>query len=109
MRFSNWRREEPAVDQTIVNWAFAAFGAMASWILKAIWDAVRDLRKDLRDIEISLPAVYTRKDDFREALSEMKTEMRDMRQDIKDSFKHVDDTLGTIFKKLDGKEDRNAR
>jgi hypothetical protein len=84
------------VDQTIVNWAFAAFGAMASWILKAIWDAVRDLRKDLRD-------------DFREALSEMKTEMRDMRQDIKDSFKHVDDTLGTIFKKLDGKEDRNAR
>jgi electron transfer flavoprotein alpha/beta subunit len=98
-----------SVDQSLLNWVFAAFGAAASWILKAIWDAVRDLRKDLREIEISLPAVYTRKDDFREALAEVKSEMREMRQDIKDSFKHVDETLGTIFKKLDSKEDKNAR
>jgi peptidoglycan hydrolase CwlO-like protein len=97
------------VDQTIVNWLFAAFGATASWILKAVWDAVRDLRKDLREIEVSLPAVYTRKDDFRDALTEVKTEMREMRKDIKDSFKHVDDTLITLFKKLDSKEDKNAR
>jgi hypothetical protein len=109
MRSPSWRLGGPTVDQTLINWMFAGFGAMASWILKTVWDAVRDLRKDLREIEVSLPSVYTRKDDFRDALSEMKTEMRDMRQDIKDSFKHVDETLGTIFKKLDGKEDRNAR
>ena len=97
------------MDQTLVNWLFAAFGAAASWILKAVWDAVRDLRKDLRDIEISLQEVYTRKDDFRQALGEVKSEMREMRQDINDSFKHVDETLGTLFKKLDSKEDKNAR
>ena len=97
------------VDQSIVNWVFAAFGATASWILKTIWDAVRDLRKDLREIEISLPTVYIRKDDFREALAEVKSEMREMRQDIKASFLHVDETLNTFFDKLDGKEDRNAR
>lgn len=97
------------MDQTLVNWLFAAFGAAASWILKAVWDAVRDLRKDVREIEVSLPAVYTRKDDFRDALGEVKAEMREMRQDIKASFKHVDETLITLYNKLDSKEDKNAR
>jgi hypothetical protein len=97
------------MDQTIINWLFAGLGAAIGWILKVVWDAVADLRKDIRTIERDLPEIYVRKDDFREAVHEIKTEMREMRQDMKLSFKHVDDTLGTIFAKLDKKEDRNAR
>jgi hypothetical protein len=94
------------VDQDIINWLFAGFGAAIGWILKVIWDAIHDLKVDLRAIEKDLPEVYVRKDDFKDAITEIKTEMREMRQDMKVGFKHVDDTLGIIFKNLNQKEDR---
>lgn len=97
------------MDQSIINWLFTGFGGAIGWILKVVWDAIRDLKTDIRQIERDLPEVYVRKDDFKDAVQEMKNEMRDMRQDMKLGFKHVDDTLNIIFEKLNKKEDRNAR
>lgn len=97
------------MDQQIINWLFTGFGAAIGWILKVVWDAIKDLKADLRVIERDLPEVYVRKDDFKDAIHEIKTEMREMRQDVKVGFKHVDDTLNVLFEKLNKKEDRNAR
>jgi hypothetical protein len=97
------------VDQQLINWLFTGFGAAIGWILKVVWDAIKDLKADLRVIERDLPEVYVRKDDFKDAIHEIKTEMREMRQDVKVGFKHVDDTLNVLFEKLNKKEDRNAR
>lgn len=97
------------MDQTIINWLFAGFGAAIGWILKVVWDALADLKTDIRAIERDLPEVYVRKDDFKDAVREIKEEMREMRQDIKLSFNKVDDTLNVIFEKINKKEDRNAR
>ena len=94
------------MDQSIINWLFVGFGSALGWIMKIVWDAIKDLKSDLRTIERDLPEVYVRKDDFKEAVKEIKDEMREMRQDMKISFKHVDDTLGILFKRLDAKEDR---
>jgi predicted nucleic acid-binding Zn-ribbon protein len=94
------------MDQTIINWLFAGFGAAMGWILKVIWDAIRDLKYDLREIEKDLPEIYVRKDDFREAVSEIKVEMREMRHDMKISFQHMDTTLAAVFKRIEAKEDR---
>lgn len=97
------------MDQQILNWVFGAFGACVGWILKVLWDAIDDLKTDLRAIERNLPEVYVRKDDFKDAVQEIKTEMREMRNDMRVGLKHVDDTLTTMFERLSGKEDRNAR
>lgn len=97
------------MDQQLINWLFTGFGAAIGWILKVVWDAIKDLKADLRAIEKDLPEVYVRKDDFKDAIHEIKTEMREMRQDVKVGFKHVDDTLNVLFEKLNKKEDRNAR
>lgn len=94
------------MDQVLINWLFAGVGAAFGWVLKVIWDAIRDLKADLREIEKDLPEVYVRKDDFREAVSEIKVEMREMRHDMKISFQHIDTTLGAVFKRLESKEDR---
>lgn len=97
------------MEQSVINWLFAGFGAAIGWILKVIWDAIRDLKTDLRAIEKDLPEVYVRRDDFKETMSEIKTEMREMRHDMKVSLKHIDDTLNGLFEKINKKEDRNAR
>lgn len=97
------------MDQQLINWLFASFGAAVGWILKVVWDAIKDLKNDLREIEKDLPEVYVRKDDFKDAISDIKNEMREMRNDMKVGFKHVDDTLGVLFKRLDHKEDKASR
>lgn len=97
------------MDQQIINWLFAGFGAAIGWILKVVWYAIRDLKADLRSIEKDLPEVYVRKDDFKDAVQEIRSEMREMRQDMKLGFKHIDDTIGAVFKRLEHKEDKAAK
>ena len=85
------------MDQTIFNWVVAFAGACGGWVLKIIWDAITNLKNDIRQIERDLPEVYVRRDDFKEAVKELKT-------DMKEGFNKVDNTLALLFKKLDGKE-----
>jgi hypothetical protein len=85
------------MEQTLINWVFAGAGAALGWILKVVWDAIQDLKKDIRQIERDLPEVYVRRDDFKDAVKELK-------EDMKAGFISVDNTLRLIFKKLDNKE-----
>jgi ribosome maturation protein Sdo1 len=94
------------VTQDVLNWLFAGFGAAVGWILKVVWDAVTDLKHDVKQIERDLPEVYVRKDDFREAVREIRDTMKELRTDMKAGFDKVDTTLGVIFKRLEQKEDR---
>ena len=94
------------MTQDVLNWVFAGFGAAVGWILKVVWDAVRELRQDVKQIEKDLPEVYVRKDDFREAVREIRETMKELRTDMKAGFDKVDTTLGVIFKRLEQKEDR---
>ena len=87
------------MDQTLFNWVVGVCGFLGGWVLKVIWDAITDSKKDIRQIERDLPEVYVRKDDFKEAVREIK-------QDMKDGFNKIDNTLGLIFKKLEHKEDK---
>ena len=82
------------MDQIAFNWAVAIAGFLGGWTLKVIWDAIKDLKKDLRQIERDLPEVYVRKDDFHQA-------MRDIKETMRDGFNKIDQTLNVIFKKLD--------
>ena len=84
------------MEQTLINWVFAGAGAALGWMLKVVWDAIQDLKKDIRQIERDLPEVYVRRDDFKDAVKEIK-------EDMKAGFNSVDATLRLIFKKLDEK------
>ena len=94
------------MTQDVINWLFAGFGAAVGWILKVVWDAVTDLKHDVKQIERDLPEIYVRKDDFREAVREIRDTMKELRTDMKAGFDKVDTTLGVIFKRLEQKEDR---
>jgi hypothetical protein len=87
------------MDQSLINWVFASAGAAFGWVLKVVWDAIQELKKDIRQIERDLPEVYVRRDDFKDAIKEMK-------EDMKAGFANVDKTLGLLFKKLDDKENK---
>ena len=64
------------MDQMIFNWAVAAAGALGGWILKVIWDAIIDLKKDLNDMETKMHEDFVRRDDFKDAVKEIKEYMK---------------------------------
>lgn len=87
------------MDQAIINWMFTAAGAALGWILKVVWDAIQDLKKDIRQIERDLPEVYVRRDIFRDAIDGMKDDMRN-------GFDKIESMIGVLFKKIDNKADK---
>jgi low affinity Fe/Cu permease len=87
------------MNQLVFNWAVALAGFLGGWALKVIWDSIVEVRKDLKRMDTKMHEDFVRRDDFREAVREIK-------MDMKEGFRSVNDTLGLIFKKLDGKEDK---
>jgi molybdenum cofactor biosynthesis enzyme MoaA len=96
------------MEQTIFNWAVAAVGALGGWILKVIWDMLREMRveilardtriqDDLKKLDTKMHEDFVRRDDFKDAVREIK-------DDMKAGFASVDATLRLIFKKLDTKD-----
>jgi molybdenum cofactor biosynthesis enzyme MoaA len=96
------------MEQTIFNWAVAAVGALGGWILKVIWDMLREMRveilardtriqDDLKKLDTKMHEDFVRRDDFKDAVREIK-------DDMKAGFASVDATLRLIFKKLDNKD-----
>ena len=76
------------MDQNLYNIAIAATGAAIGWVVKVIWDAVRALEQDIRDMERDLHVNYVSKDDYRQDILELK------------------DMVKQIFDKLDRKADK---
>jgi hypothetical protein len=87
------------MDQVVFNWAVAIAGFCGGWILKIIWDAIQDLKKDVRAMDTKMHEDFVRRDDFKDAVREIK-------EDMKDGFNKIDNTLSLMFKKLEGKEDK---
>ena len=76
------------MDQTIINWLLAGFGALIGFLLNAVWQAVKDLQAaDIKlagkvsEIEVLVAGDYLRRDDFTH-------------------------TIEALFKKLDKIEDK---
>lgn len=81
----------------VFNWGFTLAGVFGGWILKVIWEAIVDLKKDVKDIDAKMHEDFVRRDDFKDAVREIK-------EDMKSGFGKIDNTLGLIFKKLDNKQ-----
>jgi hypothetical protein len=87
------------MDQMVFNWIVAFAGAAGGWILKIIWDALQELKRDLKGMDTKMHEDFVRRDDFKDAMSEHK-------QDMQNGFKEIKDMIGLLFKKLEGKADK---
>ena len=59
------------MDQTVINWILGCFGGLVGFLLKTVWEAVKDLQAADRaltlkvsDIEVLVAGAYIKKDEF---------------------------------------------
>ena len=64
------------MDQTIINWLLAGFGALIGFLLNAVWQAVKDLQtadkvlaEKVGNIEVLVAGAYVKKDEFTQAIT----------------------------------------
>lgn len=74
--------------QFVINAVLGIIVTLVGWFARQLWDAVKELQRDIHDIEIDLPRNYIRRDEFAENMREIK------------------DMLGKIFDRLDNKVDK---
>ena len=70
--------------QLLFNVVCSVAGTIAGWLFKVLWDAIQDLKADVKEIEKG----YVQKDDYRIDIAEIKG------------------MLGRIFDRLDTKADK---
>jgi outer membrane murein-binding lipoprotein Lpp len=63
------------MDQQLINWLLAGFGALIGFLLNAVWQAVKDLQaadKQLAtkvgEIEVLVAGAYVKKDEFSDSI-----------------------------------------
>ena len=74
--------------QTIVNLAGGAALSIAGWLMRELWGAVKDLRKDLSKIEANLPKEYV------------------LKVDLDKRMEHIEYMFQRIYDKIDAKVDK---
>ena len=75
-------------DQTIINLIIGVVLSVLGWFARQLWDAVQNLKADMKQIEVDLPTHYVRKEDLESRLDRMEA------------------SLNRIFEKLDNKLDK---
>jgi hypothetical protein len=62
----------PMDFQTVVNLGAGAALAAIGWFARQLWEANKEIRQDLAKLREELPKHYVSKDDFRDAIREVK-------------------------------------
>ena len=75
-------------NQDIINTIGGLLAVIIGWLGRQLWDAVQNLKADMKSIEVSLPTNYVRKDDM---------EAR---------FDKLEAMLDKLFDRLDHKADK---
>lgn len=81
--------------QVLFNIAFSVVGFLGGWVLNNLSKAIERLDSDVR----ALPHTYVSKDDWKDA-------MREVREEMRAGFDRMEMNLNNVFKKLDKKEDK---
>ena len=50
--------------QDIVNVIIGSVLSVLGWFARQLWDAVQELKHDMKDLEVDLPTHYVRKEDL---------------------------------------------
>lgn len=63
------------MDQAIINWLLAGFGALIGFLLNAVWQAVKDLQKSdqalvqkVGELEVLVAGDYVRKEELQDSI-----------------------------------------
>jgi len=81
--------------QTVINIGLSSVLAALGWFAREIWDSLKELRRDIHQIEKDLREMYVRRDDLKEVRIEMSAR-----------FDKLESLIGSLYERLHDKADK---
>lgn len=85
--------------QGLINLGVGGVLTVLGWFARQLWDAVQELKKDMKSIELDLPKHYVRKDDLLTQLTKLEASAEVRRNEQEKRFDKQDIMLEKIFEK----------
>lgn len=73
---------------TIVSLLSYGIMGIGGWLLKTLWTAVDNLRKDVAEVQKNLGTNYMPRQEIQVLVERILDEIRDFRKEIRDDLKH---------------------
>lgn len=73
-------------SQEIINLIITGVGAIIGWVLKTIWEALRDLKNDIRIIENEMHISYIRRDEVQKNFDDVRADLREIYGILRDKM-----------------------
>ena len=75
--------------QQIIETILAALGVLGAWVLNTLWNGIKHLESEMKELNREFNQEFVRREDFKEAIRDLK------------------DMLSKIFDRLDSKADKH--
>lgn len=75
--------------QDVATWGWMLVSGVIGWSLKALWDAQKDVTRDLAALEVKLAENYVRKVDLQPILERMERSLRSIEDKLDDKADKV--------------------
>jgi len=75
---------EPQVLIWIVDGLLVLLAGVGGWLLRQLWDAVKNLQKEIKDLEIKVAKEYVPYDRLKDALEPIMETLSEIKHSLKD-------------------------
>lgn len=76
---------------------------IGGWLFKVIWDTIKEVKNDMKDLSEIVHSDFARKEDFKDSIADIKTQMQQNRKEFKEDVQEVNQMLSKIFDRLEQK------
>jgi len=77
----------------VLKWGAYIAAAVIGWFVRILWGAQKDMMADMKKLELNLSENYTKKNDFKDVIGEMKFEFKELTQPLFKKLDRIEDFL----------------
>ena len=92
--------------QSIINFLLGVGMAVGGWFARQVWDGMKELRSDIKSLEVSLPTVYVNKSEFQIYTQRQDAEQQKNHTEVMNKLDKIDGKFTRVYDKLEAKADK---
>ena len=73
-------------SQEVINFIIYGVFTILGWVLKTIWNALKELKEDIRVIENEMHVQYIRRDEVQKNFDDVKNDLREIYGILRDQL-----------------------
>lgn len=92
--------------QSIINFLLGMGMAVGGWFARQVWEGMKELRSDIKSLEVSMPTTYVNKSEFQMYTQRHDAESNRQHIEVMAKLDTMDSKFNRVYDKLEAKADK---